>query len=323
MNHSALIYCLVILAVLSSGCAALNSFTSSPDTQTIVEEGNTLVYEDPEGERTDIVLFNETEQQIGLHLAAENPSTVKINKENWASEDGPGSELFFSGLLSNVNQSKFDSLMEEGQDISTSETELSRSDQVRWKNFQAYNISLGTGEDKVNLMVHAERPYLILKSPALELVSVNETESLDQYSIGEQEQTLTESQEELQRVRNTDLDISTVSRNSQEDSDQMRLHIRNTGEVTVNVTDFTVRYGPPNWEPIRFGVLQSQSSWTVADHNCFTEDRELRPSQVYTCDTGIKYPGAEQEVEVNVLSESFDFETSYICSPTTEGSRTC
>lgn len=319
MKKLGLIYCLLLAVVLSSACTTLNDFASPPEPKNIVEEGHTLVYQDNSGQRFEIVFFNETERSIGVHFASgRDNSTINVSKTSWVSDRGLADEFFFSGAFTTMNQSKFSSLMEEGQQISSEgQAQISRSDRLQWKGFQAYNVTLEEGEKSISFIVHAKEPYLIMLRPGShELISVNETGTLEQYQIRTR---ATKAQKALQKIQSTELEISTASRNGE----QIRLHLRNVGKRTVNLQEFKVYYGPPNWEAVRFSMLQSRTDWTIADQNCFTENRILEPANRYSCDTGVKYPETDQEVEIEVMAKEFDYDTSYTCSPVTEGSRTC
>lgn len=318
MEKSLLLYPLILTVLLSSACKTLEGLTSS-EAKTLVEEGKTLVYEDSSGERSEVVFFNETEESIGVHIADETPETINVSKETWVSEQGLGDELFFSGLFSTLNQTKFSALMERGEQISFSEqVQLSRSDQIRWRSFKAYNISLEAEDEAMHFIVHAERPYLVMKNPeSQELVSVNETESLQQYSL---DQKPGETEAGFRDIRATSLGVSTVYRQD----NQMNIQLRNLGERTVNLENLEIRYGPPGQnEPIRFNMLSRRTGWTVADNKCFTEERDLRPAEVYTCETGVKFPEPNQEIEIQVLAENFDYKTSYRCETNVEDSKTC
>lgn len=320
---------LILLTILlSSGCANLTDSDSNSEPEVLVEEGNTLVFESNRGTKVDVVFFNETEESIGVHFANRNfPTTANISKETWLSEKGAKGIFTLSGSYRNIDRNKFESLMRDGEELDLYGSKISRSDQFNWKGFQAYNISRESEDESTKLIVHSREPYLIISNPGSgELISVNETDSLENYGIGEESKamlTTPAAQKDFEKIFQTDLEVMTAFRATGDDHDQIMINIRNTGERTLDLGNFEVYYGPPRFLPVAFRTLRSQSEWTVADNNCLPEEQELSPGEALTCGTGVKFPSFGQQVKIRVNSENFDWETTYSCEPATNKSQTC
>ena len=89
----------------------------------------------------------------------------------------------------------------------------------------------------------------------------------------------------------------------------LQLHVENVGETAVNTTDF------------RLTVLSGQRP----DGNCFTPSNstELAPRETYTCNTGIVFPKATQEVELKVVLKGSAKERTATCLPEVTGQTYC
>jgi flagellin-like protein len=138
----------------------------------------------------------------------------------------------------------------------------------------------------------------------------------------------------IDRVQNTDIALTPVYN----DGDEMQLQVSNKGDRAINVSKFTVYYGPPNWDPVTYSTITSQApNWekdadTSTDGNtCFTDSMSdsslsnsiLEPGERASCDTGVKFPGALEAVEIRVEADNFDYSTSSTCSAETESAQSC
>lgn len=89
----------------------------------------------------------------------------------------------------------------------------------------------------------------------------------------------------------------------------LMLHLENTGETTVNTTDF------------RLNVLTGERP----DGNCFmpSNSTSLKPGETYLCNTGLVFPKATQEIELKVLLKGSAKERTASCRPEVTGQTYC
>jgi flagellin-like protein len=128
----------------------------------------------------------------------------------------------------------------------------------------------------------------------------------------------------IEKVEETDIALTPVYNQG----DEMQLQVSNKGERAINVSKYTIYYGPPNWEPVTYSTVESQASdWKKGDGNaCFTSEMSkeiLEPGERASCDTGVKFPGALEAVEIRVDANSFDYSVSETCSAETESAQSC
>ncbi len=122
------------------------------------------------------------------------------------------------------------------------------------------------------------------------------------------------------KLRQTDISLGPVFDNSGE----MELRVSNKGERAINTSKFTVYYGPPSWDPVSYTTIQSQTSWTKnGPNNCFTQGKVIQPGNHISCETGVKFPGALQSVEIMVEANNLDYSTSYTCTVQSSGKKSC
>ena len=133
------------------------------------------------------------------------------------------------------------------------------------------------------------------------------------------------------KVRATSIQLSPVYGNNGE----MEMQVTNKGDRAINVSQYEVQYGPPNFNPVSYSVIQSQaSSWAVSDdgNQCFTNNMSnnagmdsdiLSTGERATCSTGVKFPGALESVQIDVEANNFDYSTSYECAVDSSSARTC
>lgn len=129
---------------------------------------------------------------------------------------------------------------------------------------------------------------------------------------------------QLDQVRNTEMQITPVYSNRTGANEQIVANVRNTGSVAINTSEFTMYFGPPNFQtPIPYDALPS--SWTVSsnDNKCLTGGRLINPGESISCETGVSFPGALEKVEIQVKSNNFDKSWGVICQPQTSGARSC
>jgi hypothetical protein len=118
----------------------------------------------------------------------------------------------------------------------------------------------------------------------------------------------------------------------------LHLVVANEGDIylggAINVTDFQIKYGPPNIDPVSYSTLKAKNdSWTVGDGNrCFNEKMEdeygdnqqiLESGERITCSTGVKFPDALEVVEIVLIAKDFDYRTTEYCSVKSEDAKSC
>lgn len=133
-----------------------------------------------------------------------------------------------------------------------------------------------------------------------------------------------------QQVRNTELSYSSVFNNdtgqTAPSGDSINITLRNTGEVTLNVTeDLEIAFVPEDSDSgLAFDVYPAP---VQAESDCFKtqpdENEQIEPSESYTCKTGIAWPDPADNVGIEVSLQYADKSWSYSCSPTTSSSVTC
>lgn len=128
---------------------------------------------------------------------------------------------------------------------------------------------------------------------------------------------------EIDQVSSTSLSIEPIYSSSGGD-DQIVANIRNTGSVAVNGSQFTVNYGPPNFDnPISYGALPSEWKVSGNDNQCMNASQLINPGDSISCKTGVEFPDALESVEISVSANNFDRSWSNTCSPSTSSSRSC
>ena len=131
------------------------------------------------------------------------------------------------------------------------------------------------------------------------------------------------------RVRATSISMSPVYNDG-----GMQLQVSNKGDRAINVTEYTIYYGPPNFDPVSHSVLEAQTDdWIAGDNKCFTSGMKdnaegmdndiIEPGERATCDTGVSFPSALESVEIRVEADDFNYDTDYTCSVDSSSARTC
>ena len=137
----------------------------------------------------------------------------------------------------------------------------------------------------------------------------------------------------IDRVQETDISLTPVFN----DGDEMQLQVSNKGDRAINVSDFTIYYGPPNFDPVSYSVLDTQADeeWVVGSdgNQCFTSNMSagadsmdndiLEQGERASCATGVKFPGALESVEIRVEADDFDYDQSTMCSVESEDANSC
>lgn len=331
------------IVLVSSGCTGILDSESSTDSTELVKEGNILNYQS-NGEDFEIVFSNETEEYIDMSIAGQGiTESTRIRKSNWTSIDNYGSadELFFSALLVDISDDKVERLMSDGEEInvtrySTNST-LSRSE-IDYKGLQAYNITITGSDEAVSLLVHVERPYLFLKSPeGFEYFSMNKTNSPESYiSNVSSSPDNSDTAREIGKAKSTELTISPVYAKGSGSKEEMLLTVSNTGQRAIDVSKFSIMFGPPNYDPVSYPVIKSQApSWAVGGdgNQCFTSEMKsqdssesdslLEPGDRASCSTGVRFPDALETMDIKVLANDFDYTTTYECAVQTQGAKSC
>ncbi len=132
-----------------------------------------------------------------------------------------------------------------------------------------------------------------------------------------------------QRVQNTELTFSSVYKDTSDD-DSINISLRNTGSVTLNMTEqFEISFVPENSDSgVSYQVLPG-SYKASGNQECFTSsvtngNREMvEPGGTYICDTGVAFPAATDSVGIVVSFRTADKSWSYTCAPSTSGSLSC
>jgi flagellin-like protein len=129
--------------------------------------------------------------------------------------------------------------------------------------------------------------------------------------------------EKFDKVRSTDIQLSPVFG----DGGAMELQVSNKGERAINVSKYTIYYGPPNWDPVSYDTIETQTEWNTSGGNeCFTSAMSpevLQPGERTGCTTGVEFPGALEAVEIRVDANTFDYSTSYTCSVDSSSAMSC
>ncbi|PSH01552.1 MAG: hypothetical protein BRC27_01785, partial [Nanohaloarchaea archaeon SW_10_44_10] len=110
-------------------------------------------------------------------------------------------------------------------------------------------------------------------------------------------------------------------------SDTINLTLRNVGDRTIDLTnETTMLYQPGDeQEPLQRDQLFSiYPEWDSGNSdNCLQNDR-FNPGDQLTCDTGVNFPNASQQMRVIVDYRQIDSESySYLCDPQTSSTSTC
>jgi hypothetical protein len=111
----------------------------------------------------------------------------------------------------------------------------------------------------------------------------------------------------------------------------LHLAVSNSGRDNVNITNFKIRYGPQDIEPVSYSALKAKNdSWTVEDGNkCFNGKMKtdsgnsqdiIKPGQR---STGIKFPDVLKQVEIVLTAKDFDYKTTKYCSADSEDAKSC
>lgn len=131
--------------------------------------------------------------------------------------------------------------------------------------------------------------------------------------------------EQLDKVQNTKLQLSPVYAESSGSNDQIEVRVTNTGERAVNTSKFSMYFGPPNYpNPIAYGSLPTDWQVGANDNQCMTGGGTvLSAGESTDCKTGVKFPAALEEVEVQVRANNFDYSESTICAVEQSGAQSC
>ncbi|PSG98896.1 MAG: hypothetical protein BRC29_02085 [Nanohaloarchaea archaeon SW_7_43_1] len=132
-----------------------------------------------------------------------------------------------------------------------------------------------------------------------------------------------------QQAQQTDINIESAYENST--SNTITLTYRNVGERTVDLPNETaMRYQPGNeQEPLQRDTLfRINQEWNSSKADgCLkgTDQAEpFNPGAERTCDTGVNFPNATQEIRVVIDYQQIDSEDySYMCNPQTGSTNTC
>jgi flagellin-like protein len=127
----------------------------------------------------------------------------------------------------------------------------------------------------------------------------------------------------IEKVEETDIALTPVYNQG----DEMQLQVSNKGERAINVSKYTIYYGPPNWDPVSYDTIETQTEWNTSGGNeCFTSAMSpevLQPGERTGCTTGVEFPGALEAVEIRVDANTFDYSTSYTCSVDSSSAMSC
>lgn len=136
---------------------------------------------------------------------------------------------------------------------------------------------------------------------------------------------------QFDKVRATSISLSPVYGNSGE----MELQVTNKGDRAINVSKYEIQYGPPNFDPVSYSVIETQApDWAASGdgNQCFTSNMSnnagmdsniLSTGDRATCSTGVAFPGALESVQIDVEANNFDYSTDYECNVDSSSARTC
>lgn len=120
-----------------------------------------------------------------------------------------------------------------------------------------------------------------------------------------------------------------------EKNDEMLIQVLNKGDRAINVTNYSVYYGPPNFDLATYSEIRNESpEWAVSEdgNQCFTSNMSantdmesdiLTQGERAVCSTGMKFPDALETVEIRVEADNFDYSTEHECSVGSSDARTC
>ena len=335
MNDSRVLLLLTFsMLLVSSGCAEI---LPGSEQKRIVEEGTALEYESGKHSFS-FLFFNGTEDTIYLNSTplltpSYSIETRKIYREDWSAADGEEVAIFLSGLvnrmdISDYQDSKLQSVMEEGGEATIgvsegSKVNLTRSESFRKDGFQAYNVTIEKGDEGRTLTVHARSPYILIDSyfseSGMSLVNVTRTESPEDYSTSNNYPQSTWVKPE----HDTEIDLGPVYLNDSGSSDEMEIMVKNEGNIGFNTSEFSIYYELPGSQTM-LEREKIDEDWKVERSNdCLKEDRFLAVGEYFVCSTGVRSPDYGQELEIKVEADSFEYEKSKTCEPKTSDSSTC
>ncbi|MFB6114723.1 MAG: archaellin/type IV pilin N-terminal domain-containing protein [Candidatus Nanohalobium sp.] len=128
--------------------------------------------------------------------------------------------------------------------------------------------------------------------------------------------------DKINKVQNTELKLSPVYKNTT--TGEIVVRVTNTGGRAINTSKFSMYFGPPNYpNPIARSSLPS--TWKVGSSNgCMTGSGTiLSQGENIECNTGVKFPGALQTVEIQVRANNFEYSTSAMCTVQKENAKSC
>lgn len=133
-----------------------------------------------------------------------------------------------------------------------------------------------------------------------------------------------------QKVQNTELTFSSVYKDSSTySSDTVNITLRNTGEVTLNMTEqFEISFSPDDSDGYLGFNAYPDSVSGATEPLCFNlgaknGDELVGPGESYTCNTGVEWPGATNSVEFKVSFKSASKSWEETCSPSTSSALAC
>ncbi|PSG99592.1 MAG: hypothetical protein BRC28_04025 [Nanohaloarchaea archaeon SW_4_43_9] len=128
-----------------------------------------------------------------------------------------------------------------------------------------------------------------------------------------------------QQAQQTDINIESAYEES--GSDSISLTLRNVGERTIDLTnETTMLYQPGDeQEPLqRDRLFDISPEWNSSNTGDCLQDERFNPEEETTCDTGVNFPNASQQMRVIVDYRQIDSESySYLCDPQTSSTSTC
>jgi len=131
-----------------------------------------------------------------------------------------------------------------------------------------------------------------------------------------------------QQAQQTDINIESAYEES--GSNTISLTLRNVGDRTIDLTNETsMLYQPGDeQEPLQRGTLFNiYPEWDSGNADeCLQGPQadQFDPGDERTCDTGVNFPNATQQMRVIVDYRQIDSESySYLCNPQTSSTSTC
>ncbi|MFB6174554.1 MAG: archaellin/type IV pilin N-terminal domain-containing protein [Candidatus Nanohalobium sp.] len=128
----------------------------------------------------------------------------------------------------------------------------------------------------------------------------------------------------LKKAQDTELQLTPVfSKSTGSGGKEIKVRITNTGDRAVNISKFSMMFGPPNFpNPVSYAALPS--GWKVGGGNkCADLTTVLSKGDYEECATGVKFPDTLEKVEIQISADNFKYKESTTCKVTQADAKSC